>query len=114
MVSAGKLLEKEQRIKDTVTLLPCSSQTVPCQLPPLYNSNAKKVYSRIGKHMDKVNSEDKGYGKSLYENNLTIPLSSRLEMIEVVGNVPNKTYKIKSAQGEREDTCHYFYQKKPL
>lgn len=63
--------------------------------------------------MDKVNSEDKGYGKSLYENNLTIPLSSRLEMFEVVGNVPNKAYKIKTARGEREHTCHYFYQKKP-
>lgn len=47
--------------------LPCSSEPNSCQLPALLLHH--KSYSRIGKHMDKVNSEEKMYGKPLYENN---------------------------------------------
>lgn len=61
--------------------------------------------------MDTLNNEDKSYGKALYENNLTITLPFRLEMTKVIENVLKNAYKIKSAQGEREDTGHCFYQK---
>ncbi|KAI1243165.1 hypothetical protein IHE44_0000747 [Lamprotornis superbus] len=95
---------------------------LPAQASSSIQLNCKKGYRRIGKQMDMVNSEDKGRGKPLYENNLTITLPFRLEMTNgnnnngkqwIMENVSKKAYKIKSTQGEREDNGHCFYQKNP-
>lgn len=60
--------------------------------------NSKKGYSRIGKHMDMVNGEDKGCEKPLYENNLTITLAFRLEMTKE-WKVPKKSLQNQKCPG---------------
>lgn len=81
-----------------------------CSLP---TSSSIQLNCRIGKLMDMVNSEDKGCGKPLYENNLTITLPFRLDMSKIMESVPENAHKIKSAQGKREATAHCFYPKNP-
>ena len=55
--------------------------------------------------MDKVNSEDKKYGKPLYENQ-TRTLQFRMEVAEVMKKVCKKLMKLKQL-GEEEDVGHY-------
>lgn len=51
--------------------------------------------------MDTVNSEDKRYWKPLYENSLTITVTFRLEMTEVMESVPKKSLQTQKCTGRQ-------------